>query len=164
MINRSKIIKRIASAALIAAASFSAGVLWAQKAAKPPLDSHIWSAADTRTSNGDWGEIHLYTEDAQPSYGNSSVLTASLTFLPGKRLQPPHQHPDEEFQYVIEGEGTWFLNGKEQPLHAGDLMYSKPWDWHGIRNSSDKPMRFFVFKFRSRGVPDPAKPPEPTTN
>ncbi len=152
-------ISKIAGILSFGLACFTAGVLWAQKPDKPLLDSHIWSAADTRTSKGDWGEINIYTEDAQPSYGTASVLTASLTFLPGKRLQPPHQHPDEEFQYVIEGEGTWFLNGKEQPLHAGDLMYSKPWDWHGIRNSSDKPMRFFVFKFRSRGVPEPAKPP-----
>src|SRR5690348_14411214 len=112
-------IKRLMGPAVIAVGSFTAGVLWAERPEKPLLDSHIWSAADTRTSKGEWGEIWLYTEDAQPSYGNSSVLTASLTFLPGRRLQPPHQHPDEEFQYVIEGEGTWFLNGKEQPLHAG---------------------------------------------
>jgi len=156
--------KKLIGSAIVVICSFTAGVLWAQKPDELVLDSHIWSAADTRTSKGVWGEINIYTEDAQPSYGNSSVLTASLTFLPGKRLQPPHQHPDEEFQYVIEGEGTWFLNGKEQPLHAGDLMYSKPWDWHGIRNSSDKPMRFFVFKFRSRGVPEPVKPPEATSN
>jgi quercetin dioxygenase-like cupin family protein len=145
--------KRIVSAFLLVSMSFAAGVLWAQKSGKPMLDSRIFSASDARTSKGDWGEINIYTEDAQPSYGNSSILTASLTFLPGKRLQPPHQHADEEFQYVVEGEGTWSLNGKEQPLHAGDLMYTKPWDWHGIRNSSDKPLRFFVFKFRSRGVP-----------
>jgi quercetin dioxygenase-like cupin family protein len=150
--------KQLSSGLLIAGLSFTAGVLFAQKPDKPMLDSRIYSAADARISKGDWGEINIYTEDAQPSYGNSSILTASLTFLPGKRLQPPHQHADEEFQYVIEGEGTWSLNGREQPLHAGDLMYTKPWDWHGIRNSSNKPLRFFVFKFRSRGVPGPAKP------
>jgi quercetin dioxygenase-like cupin family protein len=148
-------------AAAFGSLCFAGGMLWAQKADKSMLDSHIWSAADARTSTGDWGAIHLYTEDGQPSHGDASVLTATLTFLPGKRLQPPHQHPDEEFQYVIEGEGTWSLNGKEQPLHAGDLMYSKPWDWHGIRNSSDRPLRFFVFKFRSRGVPEPPRPADP---
>lgn len=149
---------RAALVIALMAASFSAGTLWAQKPDKPPLDSHIWSAGDARASKGAWGEIHIYTEDATPTFGTSSLLTASLTFLPGKQLQPPHQHPDEEFQYVVEGEGTWSLNGKEQPLHAGDLMYTKPWDWHGIRNSGDKPLKFFVFKFRARGVPEPAKP------
>ena len=138
--------------------SFAAGALWAQRPGPAPLESRIFSLADARTSKGSWGEIDIYTEDATPTFGTQSLLTASLTFLPGKQLQPPHQHPDEEFQYVIEGEGTWSLNGKEQPLKAGDLMYTKPWEWHGIRNSSDRPLKFFVFKFRARGVPEPAKP------
>jgi quercetin dioxygenase-like cupin family protein len=142
----------------LAAVSFASGVLWAQKPAKPALESRILSFADARTSKGGWGEINIYTEDATPTHGTDSLLTASLTFLPGKQLQPPHQHADEEFQYVIEGEGTWSLNGKEQPLHTGDLMYTKPWDWHGIRNSGTAPLKFFVFKFKARGVPEPARP------
>jgi quercetin dioxygenase-like cupin family protein len=139
------------------AVSFASGVLWAQKPGKP-LASRIFAFTEARTSRGEWGEINIYTEDATPTYGTDSLLTASLTFLPGKQLQPPHQHADEEFQYVIEGEGTWSLNGKEQPLHAGDLMYTRPWDWHGIRNSGTAPLKFFVFKFKARGVPAPAKP------
>jgi len=141
-------IQSIAAAAALTVTSFCAGTLWAQKSARPPLESHIWKAEDARRSTGDWGWISIYTEDGQPSAGTSSVLTAELAFLPGKQLQPPHQHVDEEFQYVIEGTGTWSLNGKEFPLKAGDLMYSKPMDWHGIRNSGDQPMRFFVFKWK----------------
>ena len=137
---------------------FFAGTLWANKPEKPTLESHIWKAEDARRSTGAWGWISIYTEDAQPSFGTSSVLTAELEFLPGKQLQPPHQHPDEEFQYVIEGSGTWSLNGKDYPLAKGDLMYSKPWDWHGIRNSGNTPLRFFVFKWKARGLPEPAKP------
>lgn len=150
--------RSLLAAATLAAISFFAGTLWAQKPDKPPLESRIWKAGDARLSKGAWGSISIYTEDGQPSYGTSSVLTAQLEFLPGKQLQPPHQHADEEFQYVVEGEGTWFLNGKEQPLHAGDLMYTKPWDWHGIRNSGAVPLKFFVFKFKARGVPEPARP------
>ena len=138
----------IVGAGALMMVSFFAGTLWAQKPVKPPLESHIWKAADARRSTGSWGWISIYTEDGQPSAGTSSVLTAELEFLPGKQLQPPHQHADEEFQYVIEGSGTWSLNGKEFPLQAGDLMYSKPGDWHGIRNSGDKPLRFFVFKWK----------------
>jgi quercetin dioxygenase-like cupin family protein len=138
------------SVSALAATSFYAGTLWAQKPAKPPLESHIWKASDARKSTGSWGSIAIYTEDGQPSAGTSSVLTAELEFLPGKQLQPPHQHPDEEFQYVIEGSGTWSLNGKEFPLQTGDLMYSKPGDLHGIRNSGETPMRFFVFKWKGK--------------
>jgi len=138
----------ILGAGTLMLAAFFAGTLWAQKPVKPPLESHIWKAADARKSTGSWGWISIYTEDGQPSAVTSSVLTAELEFLPGKQLQPPHQHAEEEFQYVIEGSGTWSLNGKEVPLQAGDLMYSKPGDLHGIRNSGDKPMRFFVFKWK----------------
>jgi len=142
--------RTILSAVALAAGSFFAGTLWAAKAEKPLLDSHIWSAADARAAKGEWGSISIYTEEGQPSAGASSVLTAELTFLPDKQLQPPHQHAEEEFQYVIEGSGTWSLNGKEIPLKAGDLMYSKPMDWHGIRNSGTAPLRFFVFKWKTR--------------
>lgn len=150
--------RTLLAAIALAAASFLAGALWAQQPAKPPLESHIWKAGDARLSKGSWGSISIYTEDGQPSFGTNSVLTAQLEFLPGKQLQPPHQHADEEFQYVIEGSGTWSLNGVDYPLVAGDLMYSKPWDWHGIRNSGDKPMRFFVFKWQARGLAAPPKP------
>lgn len=142
----------------VAFAAFFAGTLWANKDARTPLESRIFTAADARVSRGAWGSIAIYTEDGQPSAGSSSVLTAELEFLAGKQLQPPHQHADEEFQYVIEGAGTWTLNGRDYPLNKGDLMYTKPWDWHGIRNSSDAPLRFFVFKWESRGVTEPAKP------
>lgn len=145
-------IRTVTGAAGLAIAAFAGGALWAQGNGKPPLASHIWKSGDARVSKGDWGSISIYTEDAQPSAGTESVLTAELTFLPGKQLQPPHQHADEEFQYVIEGSGTWSLNGMDYPLAAGDLMYSKPGDLHGIRNSGDKPLRFFVFKWRPRAT------------
>jgi len=138
--------------------SFFAGTLWAAKPVPADLASHIFRAAETRTSTGTWGSIHLYTSDATTSFGAASVLTAELEFLPGQQLQPPHQHPEEEFQFVMEGSGTWSLNGQEHPLKAGDLMYTRPWDWHGIRNSGDVPLKFFVFKWRAKGVP-PEKPP-----
>ena len=146
------------AATSLAAVSFEAGTLCAQRPEKPPLESRIWKVADARLSTGSWGSISIYTEDSQPSFGTNSVSTAQLEFLPGEQLQPPHQHADEEFQYVIDGSGTWSLDGVEYPLAVGDLMYSKPWDWHGFRNSGDKPMRFFVFTWQARGVTAPPKP------
>jgi mannose-6-phosphate isomerase-like protein (cupin superfamily) len=79
------------------------------------------------------------------------MLAAELEFLPGKRLQPPHRHVNEEFQYVIEGSGTWTLNGEEIPLRQGDLMYARPGDLHGIANTGSGPLRFLVIKWISKG-------------
>jgi quercetin dioxygenase-like cupin family protein len=140
--------------ALTAALSFAAGLAVENKSTAP-LESRILRLADTRTSSGDWGSIHIYTSDTTATAGTDSMLTAQLEFLPGKRLQPPHQHPEEELQYVIEGSGTWFLNGEETPIRKGDLMYSKPGDLHGISNTSSEPLRFFVVKWRSRNAPGP---------
>jgi len=138
--------------AVLCGLSFFGGTLWAAKPEPADLESRIFRAAETRTSSGTWGSIHIYTPDGTASFGATSVLTAELEFLPGQQLQPPHQHADEEFQFVIEGSGTWSLNGQEYPLKAGDLMYTRPWDWHGIRNSGDVPLRFFVFKWKAKVV------------
>jgi mannose-6-phosphate isomerase-like protein (cupin superfamily) len=81
------------------------------------------------------------------------MLTAELEFLPGKQLQPPHRHEQEEFQYVIEGSGTWHLNGQDIPLQKGDLMYAKPGDLHGIANTGKEPLRFLVVKWNSKATP-----------
>ena len=143
---------------LTAALSFAAGVAVEKRSAPPPLESRINRVADARNSTGDWGSIQIYTSDATATVGTDSLLTAQLEFLPGKRLQPPHLHAEEELQYVIEGSGTWFLNGEETPIRPGDLMYAKPGDLHGIANTSGEPLRFFVVKWKSRGVAAQATP------
>ena len=139
---------------LVAAASFAAGALWERKQAQvAPLESRIIREADAKKSTGTWGAIEIYTADGTPTVGTSSMLVAELEFLPGQRLQPPHRHQDEEFQYVISGSGTWHLNGEDIPLRPGDLMYAKPGDLHGIANTGTEPLRFFVVKWISRVAP-----------
>jgi mannose-6-phosphate isomerase-like protein (cupin superfamily) len=135
---------------LVAAASFAAGARWEHRQAQAaPLESRIIREADLKKSTGDWGSIEIYTAEGTPTVGTSSMLTAELEFLPGQRLQPPHRHVNEEFQYVIEGSGTWHLNGQDIPLQKGDLMYAKPGDLHGIANTGTVPLRFFVVKWIS---------------
>ncbi|MEI9943858.1 MAG: cupin domain-containing protein [Chitinophagaceae bacterium] len=137
--------------------SFAGGIVWNNKAPKEDIGSYIYKKTEARKSSGDWGSIWIYTNDSTSTYGTESMLTAELEFLPGKRLQPPHQHANEEFQYVMEGSGTWFLNGKETPIHKGDLMYAKPWDLHGISNTGKDTLRFFVVKWNNKGVPKPVE-------
>ena len=138
--------------------SFAGGVAWENRKSSSDLVSHIYRKVDARKSTGDWGSIHIFTGDTTSTYGTDSMLTAELEFLPGKQLQPPHQHANEEFQYVIEGRGTWSLNGTEIPLEKGDLMYAKPWDLHGIKNTGTEPLRFFVFKWTNKGMEKPVQP------
>ena len=134
--------------------SFAGGRIWEARK-KPDLESHIYKKSEARKSSGNWGSIYIYTSDSTSTYGTENMLTAQLEFLPGQRLQPPHQHANEEFQYVMEGSGTWFLNGIETPIHKGDLMYAKPWDMHGISNTGTDTLRFFVVKWNNKGVAKP---------
>lgn len=133
-------------------ASFLAGNLWAQIDKAKSIQTQIIHEKDARLSSGDWGSISIYTGEETETYGTNSMLTAMLEFLPGKQLQPPHQHPEEEFTYIVEGSGTWSLNGVESTIQTGDLMYAAPGDMHGIENTTGDPLKFFVFKWQSRGV------------
>jgi quercetin dioxygenase-like cupin family protein len=145
---------QLLTALLVAAASFAGGALWERKQTQvAPLESRLIRKADAKKSTGAWGSIEIYAAEGTPTVGTSSMLVAELEFLPGQRLQPPHRHPDEEFQYVISGSGTWHLNGEDIPLRQGDLMYAKPGDLHGIANTGTEPLRFFVVKWISRAAP-----------
>lgn len=135
--------------------SFAGGIIWAGKKPADDIPSHIYTKEEAKKSTGNWGSIYMYTNDSVSTYGTESMLTAVLEFLPGKQLQPPHQHANEEFQYIIEGSGTWFLNGKETPIKKGDLMYAKPWDMHGISNTGKDTLRFFVMKWLNKAVKKP---------
>ena len=135
--------------------SFAGGIIWVRKKPAGDIPSHIYTKEEVKKSTGSWGSIYMYTNDSISTYGTESMLTAVLEFLPGKQLQPPHQHANEEFQYIIEGSGTWFLNGKETPIKKGDLMYAKPWDMHGISNTGKDTLRFFVMKWVNKGVKKP---------
>ncbi len=133
------------------AAAFAAGIAVEKAQQVTELESCIIRRADVKKSTGAWGSIQVYTKDTACTCGTDSLLTAVLEFLPGQRLQPPHRHPNEEFQYVIEGSGTWHLNGRDIPLVKGDLMYAKPGDLHGIANTGTEPLRFVVVKWISKG-------------
>lgn len=137
--------------------SFIAGNAWQKNMAEEPLESTIYRQAEVSKSSGDWGSIFMYNNDETETYGTENMLTAVLEFLPGQKLQDPHQHAEEEFSFIIDGSGTWSLNGEDVPIKKGDLMYAKPWDWHGIENTGSDTLRFFVVKWNNKGVDRPEK-------
>ena len=63
------------------------------------------------------------------------MLSGYVDLKPGQEPHPPHAHVDEEFLYLVEGSGTWFLNGKTIPAKTGDVLYTAPNDLHGIKNT-----------------------------
>lgn len=79
--------------------------------------------------------------------------------LPGKRLRFLHRnilHPgdsigihghsvDEEYYYILSGEGTMTLDGKELRVGPGDLTGVFPGGSHGLRNTGEEQLHFIVF-------------------
>ena len=114
-----------------------------------PLKSAVVTAAQTVVADsGAWGEFHKHY--GGPTASTAEVLAGYLDLKPGQEPHPPHSHVDEEFLYLVEGSGEWFLNGKTIPAKAGDVLYTAPNDLHGIKNTGTTPLRFFVAKWRPK--------------
>jgi quercetin dioxygenase-like cupin family protein len=140
--------KRVAlpMAVAIVTAGVGYAVGFAQGSAK--LSSAVVPMAKTSIADaGAWGAFHKHLGGATSA--TADVLSGVVELKPGAEPHPPHQHVDEEFLYVLEGSGTWFLNGKEIPAKTGDVLYTAPNDIHGIRAGTG-PLRFFVAKWRTK--------------
>ncbi len=57
-----------------------------------------------------------------------------------------HQHlGDEEIYFILSGNGIIQDNGKEESIEAGDLIYTKAGEFHGLKNISESPLKFIAF-------------------
>lgn len=60
----------------------------------------------------------------------------------------PHQHIETEIMLVIIGEVEMTIDGQYYKGSAGDLFIAESGKMHGIANASDKPCKYFAFKWR----------------
>lgn len=115
---------------------------------------------DAAADQADWGTFYAYYTGE--SYGVDEGLFGVAEIKPGQEIHPPHQHPDEEYLMVLEGNGEWYYEvegvGTTMPARAGDVLYSAPWDMHGIKNTGTETLRFVVFKWTTPGLPRPVAP------
>ena len=145
---------RVSVSVVALAAAFGAGML----VGAPRYDvqpSAITSRQQAKREDFDWGT--LYTYYSGESYGTKDGLAAVAVIKPGREIHPPHEHAEEEYLMVVEGDGTWHMNGKDMPAHAGDMQYAAPWDVHGVTNTGKKPLTFVVWKWNNKGVELPVK-------
>ena len=121
-----------------------------------PLKSGIVSFDDAPAHQADWGEMRRYFTGE--TAGMKDVLTAVAIVKPGKAVHRAHRHAQEEYLILVEGSGTWSLAGKESPAKRGDVLYTEPWVYHGLTNSSSEQLIFVVVRFNSKGVTIPPRP------
>ncbi len=112
------------------------------------LESGIIRSDEARKVTGDWGKMGIFVDG--DSKHSANVFAGAAKIKAGKALHPTHKHPGEEFLVLTKGSGEWFLNGESFPAKQGDVMYVEPGDRHGLRNTSDEPLRFFVAKWETK--------------
>jgi len=115
---------------------------------KNQFTTRVISEANVKPAIENWGKFLPYYEgDTQHI---KDVLTGVAVIQPGQQIHPPHKHPEEEFLMVLEGEGTWTIGTKDTPAKTGDIMYSTPWERHGLVNTGKVPLKFVVFKYNPK--------------
>jgi glyoxylate utilization-related uncharacterized protein len=112
-------------APLVLAAGCAATATPAPMAPAGPLETAVWPLDKVESKKFDWGELRLCHMTAE-TYGTKDTLVGYVILNPGKENHPPHQHAEEEFMEITEGEGTWHLNGKDVPAKKGDVVYAAP--------------------------------------
>lgn len=75
-------------------------------------------------------------------FSSPRLLVGLNAFEPGQ-THALHAHAGEDKVYhVLEGAGTFLLEGRELPMRAGDLLVAPDGVSHGVRN--DGPTRLLV--------------------
>lgn len=121
-----------------------------------PFKSQVISWDALEPGVGDWGEMRSHFRGE--SFGTTDALAAIAVVKPGQAVHPAHRHCEEEFLVITKGTGRWHLDGKDFPAKEGDVLYVEPWVMHGLVNTGDEPLTFFVAKWNSKGVTLPEEP------
>lgn len=76
----------------------------------------------------------------------TSALKGEIIIYPPGATCPEHRHEGaEHYQYVVSGTGVAVLDGVEETLHAGDLLYNLENEWHWFRNDAGEDFVFVEY-------------------
>jgi quercetin dioxygenase-like cupin family protein len=151
----------IPAAIALFAAGFAVAQLFsppvtAQAPTEKSLASALVRAEDAVPTRGEWGEWRRYFRGE--TQGTRDMVVLVVTLKPGHEPHPPHQHAEEEFMILAEGSGTWTLDGREIGAKKGDIVYAAPWTTHGLKNTGNAPLTYYIVKWNNKGVKAPQKP------
>ena len=121
-----------------------------------PLKSKVVGWDEAKPLVADWGEMRRYFTGETSA--TKDVLTAVAVVEPGKAVHRAHRHAQEEYLVLVEGSGSWSLDGKEFPAKRGDILYVEPWVYHGLTNTGDQRLIFVVVRYNGKGVEVPPRP------
>ena len=65
---------------------------------------------------------------------------------PGKSTHAPHQHPQDEFFFVLEGTAEFYLDGKTVEVGPYTSLYCPSNSMHGISNAGNTQLKYLVMQ------------------
>jgi quercetin dioxygenase-like cupin family protein len=98
-----------------------------------------------------------YAIYASSKMGKSTVFESPRLLVGLNAFEPGQEHGlhahagMDKVYHVIEGEGLFLLQGRELPMHAGDLMVAPDGVPHGVRNNSRGRLLVLAFLAPSPG-------------
>ena len=118
-----------------------------------PIRTHLHSGANFVESVDGWVPYPLLR-------GSTPILSAMESHVsvlsPGHSPHPPHCHVEEELLIVLNGEAEILIAKGADPdgarierLVAGSFVYYPAYQYHTIRNSSDSPVTYLMFKWQA---------------
>src|SRR5262249_52799826 len=124
---------------------------WSGESTPPgQIGSGVVTWSEARPNVSSWGEMRTYFRGE--TRGTTCALAAVAVVKPGESVHPAHRHAEEEYLVITEGSGRWHLDGKEFPAAKGDVLHVSPWVMHGLVNTGDVPLTFFVARWNSQGM------------
>ncbi|HEU5292084.1 MAG TPA: cupin domain-containing protein [Cyclobacteriaceae bacterium] len=84
---------------------------------------------------------------------DSRTLKLSVVDV-GKATHAPHQHPEDEFFFILEGKAEFFLDGKTKVVGPYTSLYCPSNVMHGIKNAGDTQLKYLVIKKYEQPKPE----------
>ena len=77
-------------------------------------------------------------------FNNDDSTAFVLNFMPGQKL-PAHKHPGAEvYLFVMNGMGTFIIDGKETEVKGADLIHTSDQEELAFTNSGSEPVSLYV--------------------
>lgn len=88
----------------------------------------------------------MYRTDLLMPENGAKQLGGFLVIIPPGGEMPYHYHEKREsLIFLIKGEATETVEGKDYPIKSGDILFIRAGEKHKIVNRSDKDLRYLEF-------------------
>ena len=102
--------------------------------------------------NGGEGYILKEALLKKEELGEHCRMFSLVTVPTGCELGCHEHHGETETYYILRGKGTYNDNGKEMDVKAGDVLFCKDGEGHGIVNTGEYDLVFVALILAGDGV------------